>query len=129
MDDTVVIRPLREMDAEAVVRLYAEVAGVEQRLGPISLAQWQRFTKLPQNNGCRDFRVAELGGRLVGLAESSLRVQGAPGLRFLKIVVTPSARRQRIGLRLFDEALAVDRPDSGVSVKTLVTLEWHSRMG
>src|SRR5260370_33694175 len=106
MDDTVVIRPLREMDAEAVVRLYAEVAAVEPRLGPISLSQWQRFTKLPQNNGCRDFRVAELGGRLVGLAESSLRVQGAPGLRFLKIGVTPSARRARIGCRWFAEETA-----------------------
>jgi ribosomal protein S18 acetylase RimI-like enzyme/predicted N-acetyltransferase YhbS len=128
MDDTVVIRPLREMDAEAVVSLYAEVAAVEPRLGPISLSQWQRFTKLPQNNGCRDFRVAELDGRLVGLAESSLRIQGALGLRFLKIVVTPGARRQRIGLRLFDEALALDDPGGDVTVKTLVSPEWHSGM-
>src|SRR5258708_4219272 len=128
MDDTVIIRPLRELDAEAVVTLYTEAAAVEPRLGPISLSQWQRFTKLPQNNGCRDFRVAEQGGRLVGLAESSLRVQGALGLRFLKIVVTPGARRRRIGLRLFDEVLAIDRPDSDVSVKTLVSPEWHSGM-
>ena len=128
MDDTVVIRPLRETDAEAVVALYAEVAAVEPRLGPISLSQWQRFTKLPQNNGCRDFRVAELDGRLVGLAESSLRIQGTPGLRFLKIVVMPGVRRQRIGLRLFDEVLALDDPDGDVLVKTLVSPEWHSGM-
>src|SRR6202011_1112378 len=116
MDDTAVIRPLREMDAEAIVSLYAEVAAVEPRLGPISLSQWQRFTKLPQNNGCRDFRVAEQGGRRVGLAESSLRIRGTPGLRFLKIVVAPSARRQRIGLRLCDEVLGLGESGCDVSL-------------
>jgi ribosomal protein S18 acetylase RimI-like enzyme len=126
MGDAIVIRPLRETDAEAVVALYAQAAAVEPRLGPISLSQWQRFTKLPQNNACRDFRVAELDGDLVGLAESSLRIQGTLSARFLKIVVAPKARRRRIGLRLLDDVLAVDDPNGDISVMTLVSPEWHA---
>jgi len=68
MDDGVSIRPLREADAEAVVALYARAAAVEPRLGPITLAQWQRFTRLPQNQDGRDFRIAVQDGSLVGLA-------------------------------------------------------------
>ena len=128
MDEAIVIRPLRETDAEAVVALYAEVAAVEPRLGPISLSQWQRFTKLPQNNACRDFRVAERDGDLVGLAESSLRIESKPGARFLKIVVAPSARGRRIGLRLFDDVLAIDDPNGDISVMTLVSPEWQAGM-
>ena len=108
MDDGIGIRPLRETDAEAVVALYARAANVEPRLGPITLAQWQRFTKLPQNHGGRDFRIAEQDGHPVGVAESSLRIQGDIPSRFIKIVVAPEIRRQRIGLRLFDELLAID---------------------
>jgi len=128
MADALVIRPLRETDAEAVVALLAEAAAVEPRLGPITLPQWQRFTKLPQNNACRDFRVAEQDGELVGIAESSMRLQGTRGLRFLKIVVAPRARRRRIGLRLFDDVLAIDDPEGDISVMTLVNPEWHAGM-
>ena len=128
MGEATVIRPLRETDAEAVVALYAEVAAVEPRLGPITLSQWQRFTKLPQNNSCRDFRVAEQDGDLVGLAESSLRTEGKPGARFLKIVVAPRARRQRVGLLLFDDVLAIDDPNGDIAVMTLVSPEWRAGM-
>ena len=62
MDERIGIRPLRETDAEAVVELYARAATVEPRLGPITLAQWQRFTKFPQNHAGRDFRIAEQDG-------------------------------------------------------------------
>src|SRR5262245_50639336 len=108
MDDGITIRPLRETDAEAVVALYTRAAAVEPRLGPVTLPQWDQFLKLPQNRGGRDFRVAERGGRLVGLAESSLRDHGAHQSRFLKIVVAPEARRRHVGVALFDDVLAID---------------------
>jgi ribosomal protein S18 acetylase RimI-like enzyme len=126
MDDGIGIRPLRETDAEAVVALYARAANVEPRLGPITLAQWQRFTKLPQNHGGRDFRIAEQDGHPVGVAESSLRIQGDIPSRFIKIVVAPEIRRQRIGLRLFDELLAIDGQASDVSLQALVNPEWQA---
>jgi GNAT superfamily N-acetyltransferase len=128
MNDAIVIRPLRETDADAVVALFSEVASVEPRLGPITMSQWQRFATLPQNYGCRDFRIAEQNGHLIGLAESSRRVQGTHASRFLKIVVTPKARRQRIGLRLFDDVMAIDEPDGDISVMALVSPQWHAGM-
>jgi len=128
MGDAIVIRQLGETDAEAIIALYAQAAAVEPRLGPITLSQWQRFTKLPQNNENRDFRVAEQDGDLVGLAESSLRIHGTLRSRFLKIVVAPKARRRRIGLLLFDAVLAVDDPNGDISVMTLVDPEWHAGM-
>jgi len=60
------------------------------------------------NNGCRDFRLPNWAPP-GGLAESSLRVQGRARFAFHQIVVTPTARRQRIGLRLFAEVLALAR--------------------
>ena len=126
MHSDIRIRPLRETDAEAIVSLYASAATVEPRLGPITFMQWQRFTRQPQNHSGRDFRIAEQNGKLVGLAESSLRIQGEIRSRFLKIVVAPELRRQRIGLRLLDELLAIDDPSGGVSLQTLVNPEWHA---
>ncbi|KWV48862.1 hypothetical protein AS156_17880 [Bradyrhizobium macuxiense] len=127
MDDGITIRPLRETDAEAVVALYSKAAAVEPRLGPVTLPQWEQFLKLPQNRGGRDFRVAERNGRLVGLAESSLRDQGAHHSRFLKIVVTPEARRRGIGLALLDHVLAIDA-DADLLVQTLVSRDWPAGM-
>ncbi|MEN3346965.1 MAG: mycothiol synthase [Bradyrhizobium sp.] len=127
MDDGITIRPLRETDAEAVVALYTKAAAVEPRLGPVTLPQWDQFLKLPQNRGGRDFRVAERGDRLVGLAESSLRDQGAHHSRFLKIVVAPEARRHGIGLGLLDDVLAIDG-DADLTVQTLVSRDWPAGM-
>ena len=128
MEDGIIIRPLRETDADAVVELYASAAAVEPRLGPITLTQWQQFLKLPQNRGGRDFCVAEQNGRLVGLAESSLRTQGQHHSRFLKIVVTPAVRRRRIALALFDHVLAIDGADGDLAVQTLVSPDWLAGM-
>lgn len=127
MDDGITIRPLRETDAEAVVALYTRAAAVEPRLGPVTLPQWDQFLKLPQNRGGRDFRVAERNGRLIGLAESSLRDQGAHHSRFLKIVVAPEARRRRIGLALLDDVLAIDT-EADLPVQTLVSRDWPAGM-
>jgi ribosomal protein S18 acetylase RimI-like enzyme len=127
MDDGITIRPLRETDADAVVALYARAAAVEPRLGPITLPQWEQFLKLPQNRGGRDFRVAERNGQLVGLAESSLRDQGAHYSRLLKIVVTPEARRRRIGVALFDDVLAIDT-DTDLVMLTQASPDWPAGM-
>ncbi|KJC57685.1 hypothetical protein UP10_27995 [Bradyrhizobium sp. LTSPM299] len=127
MDDGITIRPLQEADAEAVVVLYARAGAVEPRLGPVTLPQWNQFLKLPQNRGGRDFRVAERSGRIIGLAESSLRDQGPHHSRFLKIVVAPEARRRRIGLALFNDVLAIDT-DADLAVQTKVSPDWPAGM-
>ncbi|WGR98844.1 GNAT family N-acetyltransferase [Bradyrhizobium sp. ISRA443] len=127
MDDGITIRPLREADAEAVVALYSKAAAVEPRLGPVTLPQWDQFLKLPQNRGGRDFRIAERNGQLIGLAESSLRDQGAQHSRFLKIVVAPEMRRRRIGFALFNDVLAIDA-GADLTVQTLVSRDWPAGM-
>ena len=58
--------------------------------------------------------------------KSSLRIQGDIPSRFIKIVVAPEIRRQRIGLRLFDELLAIDGQASDVSLQALVNPEWQA---
>jgi mycothiol synthase len=123
MDDGITIRPLRDTDADAVIALYARATDVEPRLGPVTLSQWQQFLKLPQNRGGRDFRIAERDGRVVGLAESSLRDQGPRHSRLLKIVVTPDARRRHIALALLDDILGIDGQDD-LPVQTLVSRDW-----
>jgi ribosomal protein S18 acetylase RimI-like enzyme len=120
------IRRLEDADAETVVALYARAASVEPGLGPVPLADWQRFTQLPQNNGCQDFRVAECGGQLIGLAESSLRDQGHQKVRFFKLVVDPAARRQGIATALLDNLLAIENSPETLSLQTLVSSQWPS---
>ena len=58
--------------------------------------------------------------------KSSLRIQGDIPSRFIKIVVAPEICRQRIGLRLFDELLAIDGQASDVSLQALVNPEWQA---
>jgi ribosomal protein S18 acetylase RimI-like enzyme len=120
------LRRLEDSDAEAVVALYARAATVEPGLGPVPLADWQRFTALPQNNSCQDFRVAERGGQLIGLAESSLRDQGHQKVRFFKLVVDPVARRQGVATALLDNLLVIDSPAENLSLQTLVSSRWDS---
>jgi N-acetylglutamate synthase-like GNAT family acetyltransferase len=92
------------------------------------LADWRRFTKLPQNYGCRDFRIAERAGKVVGLAESSLRNQGLSQVRFSKLVVDPAARRRRIGTMLLKALLSIADQPQDVSYQMLVSPEWTSGM-
>ena len=120
------IRPYSDADAEAVVALYARAATVDARLGPVPIANWARFTKLPHNKGCRDFRVAERQGQLVGLAESSLKEQGPSKARFFKLVVDPAARRQKIGSALLKNLLAIAGSPDELPLQTLVKQEWHA---
>jgi mycothiol synthase len=120
------LRRLEDADAEAVVALYATAGSVEPGLGPVPLADWQRFTKLPQNNGCQDFRVAERGAQLIGLAESSLRDQGHQKVRFFKLVVDPATRRQGVATALLDNLLAIENSAENLSLQTLVSSRWDS---
>jgi mycothiol synthase len=126
MTNAVNIRGLEDADAEAVVALYARAGSVEPGLGPVPLADWQRFTKLPQNNGCQDFRVAQRDGQLIGLAESSLRDQGQRQVRFFKLIVDPVARRQGIATALLDNLLAIGNSAESLSLQTLVSSRWES---
>jgi mycothiol synthase len=126
MADPVTIRRLEDDDAQSIVALYERAASVERGLGPVPLADWLRFTKLPQNNGCRDFRVAEHQDQVIGLAESTLKDQGDREARFFKLVVDPRFRRQGVATVLLAELLAIEGTTTDLSLQTLVSREWSS---
>ena len=68
-ESTLVIRPLRPSDAEAVSALYGASLATEPGIGPVSAAAWSDTIRLPQFGGGRDFLVAFEDGE--GVAESA----------------------------------------------------------
>ncbi len=119
------VRKLQADDTEAVVAVYEAAAARDANIGPITPAQWRGLIQRPQNNGGRDFRVILHDGRLVGLAESSLRHQTGQRVRFFKLAVEPSIRRQGAGTALLREILTLDASDAPVSLQTLASSDWH----
>ncbi|NTI41386.1 GNAT family N-acetyltransferase [Rhizobium rhizogenes] len=118
------IRALRVDDTEAVVRLYEAASARDANIGPITSAQWASFMQRPHNRGGQDFRVAVQDDQLVGLAESSLRDQGSHSVRFFKLVVDPSMRRQGIATALLRELLALNAVGDAISFQTLAASDW-----
>ncbi|WNJ92471.1 GNAT family N-acetyltransferase [Bosea sp. 685] len=118
------IRGLIEDDTDDIVELYARAATVDPRIGPIHGSDWERFVRQPQNHCGRDFRVALSEGRLVGLAESSLRDQAERRVRFFKLIVDPAMRRRGIGSALLAELLTLDQSNDALSLQTLAARDW-----
>ena len=124
MDPAIPIRPLRDDDTDGIVALYERAAVAEARIGPVPHAAWRRFVKLPHNQNGRDFRVARRGADLVGLAESSLKEQDGRQIRFFKLVVEPTMRRQGVGSALLKALLALDEPSETLSLQSLAARDW-----
>lgn len=119
------VRKLQADDTEAVVAVYEAAAARDANIGPITPSQWRGLIQRPQNNGGRDFRVILHGGRLIGQAEASLRHQAGQCVRFFKLVVEPSLRRQGAGTALLREILTLDASREPVSLQTLASSDWH----
>jgi ribosomal protein S18 acetylase RimI-like enzyme len=120
----VVVRPLRDEDTDAIVALYDRATATEPGIGPVPRSAWQRFVKQPQNRNGRDFRVALQEGRLIGVAESSLKDQGEHVVRFCKLVVDPTARRQGVATELIIDLLKIDQSGGSLSFQFLVSSDW-----
>jgi mycothiol synthase len=120
---SVTIRSLRADDTADIVALYDRAGSVDPGLGPISEGDWRRFVAAPQNLAGRDFRIAECNGKCLGIAESSLKDQDECKVRFFKIVVDPSARRDGVASALLAELLAIDADDI-LSLQSLCSSRW-----
>lgn len=118
------IRPLRDSDTDAIVRLYDDAATRDAGIGPITNDQWTKFISRAQNHDGRDFRVVLHNEQLVGLAESSLRDQDGKRVRFLKLLVQPPMRRQGIGTALLVELLSLDTPADDLSFQAVAASKW-----
>ena len=119
------IRSLRPDDTDAIVGLYEAASARDINIGPITAAQWTDFVQRPHNKGGQDFRVAVQDNQLIGLAESSLRDQDGRQVRFFKLVIDPSRRRQGVGTALLKELLALNARDSALSFQTLAASDWR----
>lgn len=105
--------PLRapaEADADAIAAFFAAAHSRDPFVGAITADEWRRFAALPQSRGGRDFRVAEAGGAIVGIATPVLRDHETPWVRHFRIVVAPECRRRGIGSALLRHVAAMDAP-------------------
>lgn len=120
------IRPLFPADTESIVSLYARAMQREANIGPVSRDQWERFVRSPQNQHGRDFRVAEIDGTVIGLAESSVKEQIEGRVRYVKIVVDPACRRRGIATNLLRTVTGLDIVDAGVTLHGQTREGWEA---
>jgi len=112
------IRPYRERDAEAVVRMYAQAYESDRTLGKISASDWARYAAA--SDPASAFRLAWAGDHVAGLLTSSRRAE--QGLRHIRIVVDPAERRRGIGDALLAAAAQLD--GGALSLQTLCPGTW-----
>jgi len=122
----VAVRQITEKDTDEIVALYDRVVATEPGLGPVSALAWERFVRQPQNHNGRDFRVAQSGGRLIGLAESHLKHQSDQIVRFCKLVVDPACRRRGVGTSLLVNLMKIEHPSVILGLQSLASTEWTS---
>lgn len=99
----VVLRACRPSDAAAVAAFFASSHRADRTVQFIPVAGWMAFASYPANRGARDFAVAEVGGRIVGLLTSTPLAGTRRGRRrrHFRIIVHPGFRGQGIGSALF----------------------------
>lgn len=100
MDDSPLVRPATEEDAEAVARL-STVLGY-----PAAVETVRARVRAILSSGSDLLLVAEAGARVVGWlqAHAAYRVHAGWGVEIAGLVVDPEARRRGIGRRLVAEA-------------------------
>jgi mycothiol synthase len=121
-----IIRPLRATDTGAVVGLHDRVNDADPGIGPVPAETWREFVARPGNQNGRDFRVAERGAMLVGLASVSHKQQDDRMVRLVRIIVDPAVRRRGIGSDLLASVLPPDAQAKTVWLQSLVRSDWDA---
>jgi ribosomal protein S18 acetylase RimI-like enzyme len=122
------IRPVTAADADAIAAFFAAAHRLDPLVGAISVEDWRRFVALPQNRGGRDFRIAEAGGGIAGVATPSLRDHETPWVRHFRIVVAPELRRRGIASLLLRELAVMDPPERAI-LQSLCPERWGAMSG
>jgi mycothiol synthase len=120
------IRSLRATDTAAMVGLHDRVNDADPGIGPVPAEMWREFVARPGNQSGRDFRVAERGAALVGLATVSHKQQDDRMVRLVRVIVDPVVRRRRIGSDLLASVLPPDAQAETVWLQSLVRSDWRS---
>jgi mycothiol synthase len=118
------VRPLRATDTGAVVALHDRANHADRGIGPVPAEMWRAFVARPDNQNGRDFRVAERGTMLVGVATTSHKQQDDRTVRLIRIVVDPALRRRGIGTDLLVSLLPPDEQAETVWLQSLVRQDW-----
>lgn len=99
MSGTFTLRPLRRRDLAETAAFFRETALLDAAFRPVSDDQWTAFVLRPSHEGGRDFRVARVGKRVVGVLVSSTveRLREGRAVRHFRPAVHPDYRRRGIG--------------------------------
>jgi mycothiol synthase len=120
------LRPLRPADAEAVAAFFAGAHRADPEVQFVPVGAWRAFADYPANRRARDFRVAEVGGRIVGVLTSTLLSGTRHGRsrRHFRVIVHPAHRGRGIGAALLEAAAAQPIPPPRPTLQTLCPGTW-----
>ena len=120
------IRPYQHLDDRSlVIEFYERISAHDIAVARVGTAQWDRFVSLPQNRLGRDFRLALVGGQLVGILMSSFRQNEYGDLRHMRILVDTPFRRCGLGRVLLGTAARMDDVRD-LHLQALVPEEWKA---
>ena len=66
------VRPLKPADAPAVAEFFAGAHRADPEIQFVPVAAWRAFAAYPANRRARDFRLAEVRGRIAGVLTSTI---------------------------------------------------------
>jgi mycothiol synthase len=120
------VRPLRPVDAPAVAEFFAGAHRADPEIQFVPVAAWRAFAAYPANRRARDFRVAEVRGRIVGVLTSTLLAGTRHGRRrrHFRIIVHPEFRGRGIGAALLGETESQPLPAPRPTLQTLCPGTW-----
>ncbi|MCZ2859688.1 GNAT family N-acetyltransferase [Blastococcus sp. VKM Ac-2987] len=122
------VRPIRPDDVPAVVGLVRELADYEQALDEVRLTEEQLTACLFGNSPALHGHVAEVGGRVVGMALWFLNFstwRGTHGVHLEDLYVQPQHRGTGLGRELL-RTLAQVCTDRGYSRLEWSVLDWNT---